>query len=124
MNASRSFSVFYIYDPDANPQGWAGSDRGGWSEAMTQAIEYKTGRVRWSHPWEGGARAGILSTAGNLVLTGGASNDLVALDATTGAALWHARLNGPISNGPISYTLDGSQYIVVAAGDTIWAFVR
>jgi len=35
-----------------------------------------------------------------------------------------ARLNAPISNGPISYTLDGSQYIVAAAGDTIWAFVR
>jgi alcohol dehydrogenase (cytochrome c) len=91
---------------------------------MTEAIDYRTGRRRWSHAWDGGARAGLLSTAGNLVFTGGASNDLVALDAETGAALWHARLNAPISNGPISYTLDGSQYIVAAAGDTIWAFVR
>lgn len=124
VNASRSFSVFYIYDPDDNPQGWAGSDRGGWSESMTEAIEYRTGRIRWGHRWDGGARAGLLSTAGNLVFTGGASNDLVALNATTGAALWHARLNGPISNGPISYALDGAQYIVAAAGDTVWAFVR
>ena len=44
VNASRSFSMFYLYDPDANPQGWGGSDRGGWSEAMTQAIDYTTGQ--------------------------------------------------------------------------------
>ena len=123
VNAFRSFSVFYIYDPDANPQGFAGADRGGWSEQMTEAIDYRTGKVRWSHPWSGGARAGLMSTAGNLVFTGGASNDLVALDATTGAALWHARLNAPVSNGPISYELDGKQYVVVAAADTMWSFV-
>ena len=38
---------------------------------MLQAIDYKTGKVRWSHKWEGGARAGLLSTAGNLLFTGG-----------------------------------------------------
>jgi len=123
VNASRSFSMFYLYDPDANPQGWGGSDRGGWSEAMTQAIDYTTGRVRWAHRWDGGARAGIVSTAGNLVFTGGSSNDIVALNATTGDALWHARLNAAISNGPITYQLDGRQYLVVAAADSLWAFV-
>ena len=123
VNASRSFSMFYIYDPGSNPQGWGGTDRGGWSEAMTEAIDYTTGKVRWIHRWEGGARAGIVSTAGNLVFTGGSSNDLVALDATTGDALWHARLNAPISNGPITYDLDGRQYLVIAAAESIWAFV-
>ena len=71
VNASRSFSMFYIFDPGANPQGWGGTDRGGWSEQMTEAIDYRTGTVRWSHRWEGGARAGLISTAGNLVFTGG-----------------------------------------------------
>jgi len=123
VNASRSFSVFYIYDPDTNPQGWGGNDRGGWSEQMTEAIDYKTGAIRWKHPWSGGARAGLLSTAGNLVFTGGSSNDLVALNATTGDALWHARLNAAMSNGPITYELDGRQYVVVAAADTVWSFV-
>ena len=70
-NATRAFSVYYIYDPGDNPQGWGGTDRGGWSESMLQAIDYKTGKVRWSHKWEGGARSGLLSTAGNLLFAGG-----------------------------------------------------
>jgi alcohol dehydrogenase (cytochrome c) len=123
VNASRAFSVYYIYDPSDNPMGWGGTDRGGWGEAMLQAIDYKTGKVKWSHKWEGGARAGLLSTAGNLVFSGGAANDLVALDATTGDALWHAGLNASVSNGAITYELDGSQYVIVGAGDTLWAFV-
>ena len=48
--ASRAFSIFYIYDPGENPQGWGGTDRGGWSESMLQAIDYKTGKVRWIAP--------------------------------------------------------------------------
>jgi alcohol dehydrogenase (cytochrome c) len=90
---------------------------------MLQAIDYKTGKVKWSHKWEGGSRAGLLSTAGNLVFSGGASNDLVALNAATGEALWHAGLNASVSNGPISYELDGLQYVIVGAGDTLWSFV-
>jgi alcohol dehydrogenase (cytochrome c) len=123
VNAQRSFGMFYIYDPDPNPLGWGGDDRGGRSEGMTLAVDYKTGRVRWTHRWEGGSRAGLLATAGNLVFTGGAGNDLVALNATTGDPLWHAGLNASISNGPITYTLDGIQYVVVAAADTVWSFV-
>ena len=79
----QAYSVYYIYDPSDNPQGWGGTDRGGYAESMLQAIDYKTGKVRWSHKWEGNIRAGVLSTAGNVVFTGGTSNDLVALNATT-----------------------------------------
>jgi len=123
VNANRAFSVYYIYDPGDNPQGWGGTDRGGWGESMLQAVDYKTGRVKWSHRWEGGSRAGLLSTAGNLLFSGGASSDLVALNATTGDALWHAGLNASVSNGAITYELDGLQYVVVGAGDTLWSFV-
>jgi alcohol dehydrogenase (cytochrome c) len=87
------------------------------------AVDYKTGKIRWSHKGEsGGTRSGLMSTAGNLVFTGDGSNNLVALDATTGDALWHAKLGAPVGNGPISYELDGVQYVVVAPGDTLWAF--
>ena len=41
---------------DEKPQGWGGNDRGGWSEAMLQAIDYKTGKIAWRHKWDG-ARA-------------------------------------------------------------------
>ena len=123
VSAARAYSVWYIYDPGDNPQGWGGTDRGGWSQNMVQAIDYKTGKVRWSHKWEGNVRAGVLSTAGNVVFTGGPSSDLVALNATTGAALWQARLNAAVANGPITYELDGLQYVLVGAGDTLWTFV-
>jgi alcohol dehydrogenase (cytochrome c) len=123
VSAAQTWSVYYIYDPDDNPQGWGGTDRGGYSESMLQAIDYKTGKVKWSHKWEGNPRSGLLTTAGGVLFSGGASSDLVALDAKTGDALWQARLNNSVSNGPITYELDGLQYVVVAAGDTLWAMV-
>ena len=122
VSAGQNYSVYYIYDPDDNPQGWGGTDRGGYSESMVQAIDYKTGKVKWSHKWEGNIRSGLLSTAGNLLFAGGPSADIVALNATTGDALWHARLGSSVSNGPITYELDGTQYLVVGAGDTLWTF--
>jgi alcohol dehydrogenase (cytochrome c) len=122
VSAARAYSVFYLYDPYENPQGWGGTDRGGWSESMIQAVDYKTGKVKWSHKWEANTRSGLLSTAGNLLFAGGPSADLVALNATTGDALWHARLGSSVSNGPTTYELDGTQYLVVGAGDTLWAF--
>jgi alcohol dehydrogenase (cytochrome c) len=124
VSAVQGYSVWYIYDPGDNPQGWGGTDRGGWSQNMVQAVDYKTGKVRWSHKWEGGGLSGLLSTAGNLLFTGdGSSGNFVALNATTGDPLWHAGVRTSVSNGPITYTLDGLQYVVVGAGDTLWAFV-
>jgi len=121
----NAFSVYYIFDPDlANPQGWGGTDRGGatlWTSV--EAIDYKTGKIRWSHKWETPAgRSGLMSTAGNLVFTGDNNSNLVALNATTGEPLWHSKLTSPVSNGPISYELDGQQYVVVAAGNSLFLF--
>jgi alcohol dehydrogenase (cytochrome c) len=124
VSAAQAYSVWYIYDAGKNPMGWGGTDRGGWSQNMVQAIDYKTGKVRWSHKWEGGGLSGLLSTAGNLLFTGdGSTGNFVALNATTGDPLWRAGVRTSVSNGPITYTLDGLQYVVVAAGDTLWAFV-
>jgi alcohol dehydrogenase (cytochrome c) len=121
VNASRAYSVYYLYDPSDNPAGWGGTDRGGWSESMLQAIDYQTGKVRWSHTWKSGAPSGLLSTAGNLIFTAG-SGGLEALDATTGEPLWHSRI-GTITNAPITYELDGLQYVVAASGNTVFSFV-
>ena len=124
VSAARAFSVYYIYDTSENPQGWGGTDRGGHSENMVQAIDYRTGRIRWTHKWEGSGLSGLLSTAGNLLFSGdGSSSNFVALRATTGDPLWHANLGSSVSNGPITYELDGTQYVIVGAGDTLWAFV-
>ncbi len=124
VNASRAFSVYYIFDDDDKPEGWGGNDRNLYSEGMLQAIDYKTGKIRWSHKWEGsGARSGILSTAGNLVFAGDPAGNFVALNATTGEPLWHAGLGNAVTNGPITFEQDGLQHLVVAAGDMVYAFV-
>jgi alcohol dehydrogenase (cytochrome c) len=123
INATRGFSVYYIFDDEKKPEGWGGNDKGGYAESMLEAIDPKTGNIRWNHKWEGsGIRSGVLSTAGNLVFAGDPANNLVALNATTGDPLWHVNLGSAMTNGPVTYELDGTQYLVVGAGDTMYAF--
>jgi alcohol dehydrogenase (cytochrome c) len=64
---------------------------------------------------------GLLSTAGNVLFTGG-SGGLEALNATTGDALWYSRI-GNVTNAPITYELDGEQHAVVATGNSMFSFV-
>jgi alcohol dehydrogenase (cytochrome c) len=89
------------------------------------AIDYKTGKIAWRHRYPGvggaGGGNGILTTAGKLVFAGDVSGNLVAYDAANGKILWHARL-GQISNAPQTYMIDGKQYLLVAAGDTLYSF--
>src|SRR4029077_1852435 len=86
------------------------------------AIDYKTGKIAWRHDWPSGS--GIthnLSTAGNLVFTSNGST-LVAFHAASGKILWHAGLTAAPSAGPITYMLEGKQYLLVAAGDSLYSF--
>lgn len=125
INAARAFSVYYLYDDDDRPEGWGGNDRSGFSESLLQAIDYKTGKIRWSHKWPsptGGTRSGLLSTAGKLLFAGDNATNFVALDPATGTPLWHAGMHTALSNGPITYELDGVQYLVAGAGDSLYAF--
>jgi alcohol dehydrogenase (cytochrome c) len=69
----------------------------------------------------GGMEQQGVATAGNLVFGGDTSGNLVAYNAATSKPLWHARL-GQVSNAPQTYLLDGKQYVLVAAGDTLSAF--
>ncbi|MCJ1345078.1 hypothetical protein MMC31_003283, partial [Peltigera leucophlebia] len=97
------------------PEGWAGNDRGGGAKFALRALDYKTGKLKWEHVWpSGSARSGILTTAGGVLFTGDTVSSLVAFNATTGNILWHAGLGNPVTNGPITYTLDGQQYLAVA----------
>jgi alcohol dehydrogenase (cytochrome c) len=91
---------------------------------MLQAIDVRTGRIAWSHTWEGssGVRSGVLTTAGNLLFAGDAQANFVAFDAAKGVPLWHTGLHASITNGPMTYALDGTQYVLVGAGDSLYAF--
>jgi len=102
--------------------GWGGTDRGGYAEQpQLKAIDYKTGKIRWSIPRYGG-NSGVLSTAGN-VLFNSAAGGIGAYNATTGEPLWKARIGNAVTNGPITYELDGLQYVIAGAGGRLVAFV-
>ena len=72
--------------------------------------------ARWSvdHPtaWNGGT----LSTAGNLVFQGQLGGDLVAYDARNGSVLWRYATGAGVASGPVTYSIDGEQYVTVTTG--------
>jgi alcohol dehydrogenase (cytochrome c) len=57
------------------------------------------------------------------VFAGDPSSNFIALNATNGELLWHANLGKSVTNGAITYELDDRQYVVVGAGDKMFAFV-
>lgn len=60
--------------------------------------------------------ASALSTAGGLVFGGTADRQFFALNDENGRLLWQTRLNGDVSGAPVSYEIDGKQYIAITAG--------
>jgi alcohol dehydrogenase (cytochrome c) len=64
----------------------------------------------------------VLSTASDLVFAGGREGHFYALDAKTGAVLWQTMIGGQIANGPITYAVNGRQYVAVAAGNAVFCF--
>jgi alcohol dehydrogenase (cytochrome c) len=87
-----------------------------------RAIDPQTGEKKWDFKMVNNTEAGVLSTAGGLVFGGGMDGDFMALDAETGKPLWHVYLGGPNTSGPISYAVDGKQYIVGTGAGVMFAF--
>ena len=124
VSSTPSYSVYYLTDTSTQPEGYGGRDSGVWVESALVALDPKTGKIRWRHvyPQESYAFAGVLTTAGKLLFTGDPSSNVIAFDPVSGKPLWHATLGSDVSNGPMTYELDGRQYLVVGAGDTLYAF--
>ena len=66
--------------------------------------------------------SGVLSTSSDLVFAGGRDGDLVALGARTGEMLWSVYLAGPNASGPISYAVNGQQYVAGTGAGTMYVF--
>jgi alcohol dehydrogenase (cytochrome c) len=80
------------------------------------AVDYNTGSIRWQVRTEQPMIGGILATAGGLVFTGEGNGFFKAYDSETGGELWRFQAGAGVNAPPSSYTVDGRQYIVVAAG--------
>jgi alcohol dehydrogenase (cytochrome c) len=124
----NGISIFYLTDPDPRgSMGLGGKDEvnvGNGGNFLT-AIDYRTGKIGWRHRYPGnggGGGGGVLATAGKLVFAGDAGGNIVAHDAFTGTPLWHSHIGG-VTNAPQTYRVDGRQYVLVATGDTLFAFV-
>jgi alcohol dehydrogenase (cytochrome c) len=86
------------------------------------AMDPKTGKRVWTFPQYDVTEAGMLTTASGLIFTGGREGYVYALDAKTGKALWKAHLGGQINMAPVTYAVDGRQYVSVIAGRTLVTF--
>jgi len=87
------------------------------------ALDYKTGKPKWVHHWESPSASGLLSTAGGVLFTGGPGATFEALNAATGAPLWHTHLLSGVQAPPSTWELDGKQYVIVGGGDMLYAFI-
>jgi alcohol dehydrogenase (cytochrome c) len=127
---AETYAMYYLTELD--PRGAMGL--GGKEEvgvggggSYISAIDYKTGKTVWKHRFrtavgDGRGGPGMLVTAGRLLFGGDVSGNVVAFDPASGKLLWHARLAANVSNAPQTYLVGGKQHVLVAAGDTLYAF--
>lgn len=122
VSARRLWSLFYM-TAEGKPEGWAGRDRNLWANSLLEAIDHKTGEIRWKHeigPGEG--VAGILTTAGKLLFTQDNEDNLIALDTATGKTLWHVNVGASMAASPLTYEVDGRQYVLTPVGNVMFAW--
>jgi alcohol dehydrogenase (cytochrome c) len=95
-----------------------------WGKGVIEAIDYQTGKIRWTHELgPGSPGAGVLTTDSGLTFTGDTSGNFLALDSSDGKTLWHAGSGAPIVSSPTTYELDGRQYVLTSSGGVLFAWV-
>ena len=86
------------------------------------ALDALTGEERWRFELTDVIRSGMLTTASDLLFAGARSGYFQALDARSGELLWKLNLGAQIVNGPMTYEVDGRQYVATIAGQSLSAF--
>jgi alcohol dehydrogenase (cytochrome c) len=121
VSAQDAYGI-YFFKPEHGDYGWAGADYGVWSKGELRALDYQTGEIRWRHDLSGGeGAAGVLTTDSGLTFTGDSAGSALALRTSDGRTLWHAG-TGRVGNSPMTYELDGRQYVLMSGGGTLYAF--
>jgi alcohol dehydrogenase (cytochrome c) len=122
--------TIYTKSPDVWEPGksyYGGSTRrvpGESGQKFLRAINVQTGKIQWEVPQVGPANTwgGVLSTEGGLVFYGDDSGAFAAVDAASGKPLWHFHTNQLWKASPMTYTVDGRQFVAIAAGSNVIAF--
>jgi alcohol dehydrogenase (cytochrome c) len=129
VNSVEGKAIYYLTDDSAQPSGYGGTGVGiGQAQRVLHAINPLTGGDAWKHAYPNLDNApttlgpSILTTASNLLITGDDQKNLIVYSADKGQILWHHELGASESGGVISYMLDGKQFIVFGAGDSLYAW--
>jgi alcohol dehydrogenase (cytochrome c) len=121
VSAQDGYGI-YFFKPEHGAFGWAGADYTLFGKSAIRAIDYRTGEIRWNHEiGDGSGAAGVLTTDSGLTFTGDVAGNAIGLRTSDGATLWHASI-GRVGNSPITFELDGRQYVVVGGGGSLYAF--
>ena len=87
-----------------------------------RAIDPATADIVWEFPIQPRSTAGIMTSAGGLLFSGSVDGYFFALDASNGRELWHMSLGSRVHAAPMSFAVDGKQYVTVAAGNVVFTF--
>ena len=97
-----------------------------WTEDIAhgevQAIDPRTGEQKWAFKTNDVSDSGILTTASDMLFTGGREGYFYAIDARNGNLLWKTNTGGQMSSSPITYSVDGKQYVAMACGHDLFVF--
>jgi PQQ-dependent dehydrogenase (methanol/ethanol family) len=90
---------------------------------FVRALEATTGIRKWDFPLHVGSSAtGVVATAGSVVFASSNDGNLIALDSKSGKYLWHYYTGANIITSPISYAVNGKQYVAIASQSAIFVF--
>ncbi len=121
VSAQDAYGI-YFFKPEHGSYGWAGADYNLAGKAFLRAIDYKTGKIAWEHPiGDNAGTAGVLTTATGLTISGDNSVNLIAMRSGDGTTLWHENI-GRVQGAPITYLMDGKQYLLVSGGSSLYAY--
>jgi alcohol dehydrogenase (cytochrome c) len=125
VNTFRGYSLFYLTLDEQNlVEGHqAGTTASLWSQSALVAIDYQTGKIRWSREEDSGVSyPGILTTAGHLLFTADVNGNLLALDPESGKVRWHAYGGGLMNSSPMTYQWAGRQFVLTAVDTVLYAW--
>ena len=94
------------------------------AQKILMALSVRDGKTVWRYPQTGVGNSwgGTLTTAGGLVFVADDADSLEAVDAATGHALWHFNTGQSFSASPMTYAVDGIQYVAICAGSDVFSF--
>ncbi len=113
-------------DYEIGKQYWGGRGSrvpGEMESSGVMALDVETGEAKWRFKIsQASLGGGVMATGGGVVFASAADGNLIALDSRTGKELWRFQTGGRIAASPMSYSVDGKQYVAVSAGNVLYSF--